>query len=355
MRLHIQHPLVRVLIIAAVTGLGAPIGRSIPVHILDLDKLTRDSDLIVVGEVAAIQEVGRTSAVIGSQDVPVRVENAQVRIDRVLKATVSIGTPSELIELRLYVPDKFVGWPSTRLHFYATYFLKSDASGIIGFTDPAYPFAPALPQTHLNGSTPIDRVVNEIANFLYVPEVALNDRMAALTYLGHSRSESATSMLRSALKSDSQQLRYISADKLLERNDISGLPVAKTALLRADAGTSDNLVENMSNAIGIGLKDPNAIEDLTELLRARSTSVRRNAALALARTQAQRAVTPLLYALNDSDREVSYYAAIGLAEIAGQLDWRPSMEEFDADPIKYLKHWSEWQRAGKTQSQPSPN
>jgi hypothetical protein len=273
------------------------------------------------------------------------VEEVTLHVDRVLKTAGAIISSSENMTIHCYAPQSFIGWPPVRLHFYGLYFLKFDGSSrTIGFTDPIYPFVPALPQTRLSGSNSNEQVVNEISSFLYVKGIPLNDQMAALAYLGHSRSQYAASALRTALSSNAQELRYIAADKLIERNDISGLPVAKAALLHWALDTPDVLVENMSNAIGIGFKDPDAIKDLTELLNARSPNVRRNTALALVHTQSQQALIPLLSALNDSDHEVSYYGAIGLAEISGQLDWRPSMGEFDADPVKYKEHWSEWER-----------
>jgi hypothetical protein len=343
----------RLIVIASIFALWSVICNSIPVHILDLDALVKDSDVIVVAELTSILDAGRTTVVIGSRETPVRIEDAELRVDRTLKTSGSGEMPPvDRVVVRMYVPEKPVGWPAARLHFYGMYFLKSAKGGKFEFTDPIYPFVPALAQTRMSGGDQTERVLNEVSSFLYASDVPLSGRMAALVYLSHSRSKYATAVLRQALKFQSRELRYIAADKLLERNDISALPIAKTALTDAASIQSDYLLENLSNAIGVGVSDPRAVNDLAQLLAVRSDEVRRNAALALARTRSPGAVSPLLGALRDSDEQVRYYAAVGLAETTGQVDWRPSPEQFRATPGKYLEHWAEW---GRQDDQPKPH
>jgi HEAT repeat protein len=59
-------------------------------------------------------------------------------------------------------------------------------------------------------------------------------------------------------------------------------------------------------------------------------------------TGSNSAIDPLLSALDDLDPMVRYYSVVGLAEITGQTDWRPNIDDFTSDPNRYLKHWHEW-------------
>jgi len=335
----------RLAILVVISGMIAHLAHAIPVHVLDLDKLTNDSTLIVVGELVSTREISTgTPLETNGSTVRVRTQDGALLISRILKDTGLGVKTSATITFRFYEPEIFIGWPTPRVRTFAIFFLKTDASGVLRFTDPVYPFSPALKPAPPAGNSPIDRVVNETSSFIYAPGVPINDKTSALNYLARSRSSASTAVLKASLNYDNQELRYVAAGKLLERNDISGLPLAKAVLLRALGANSDILVNNLSSAISIGVKDPKAIPDLGDLLSSPSPEARRAAALALRRTGAQEAVSPLLSALSDPDREVRYYSVIGLAEITGQLAWRPSMDDFARDQARFLNHWRQWGR-----------
>jgi HEAT repeat protein len=87
------------------------------------------------------------------------------------------------------------------------------------------------------------------------------------------------------------------------------------------------------------------VPTLATLLKQGDVRVRRAAALALVNTASPSALAPLAQALDDRDHEVRYLAVIGLAEITGQNDWRPSADTFREREADYLSHWEQWRKA----------
>ncbi len=65
-------------------------------------------------------------------------------------------------------------------------------------------------------------------------------------------------------------------------------------------------------------------------------------AAALRNTHDSAAIKPLAGALYDSDHEVLYYSVVGLGEITGQNEWTPSVDNFNQNEQRLLKHWREW-------------
>jgi hypothetical protein len=62
--------------------------------------------------------------------------------------------------------------------------------------------------------------------------------------------------------------------------------------------------------------------------------------MALRNTKAKEASKGLALALKDTDLKVRYYGVIGLAEITGEKNWRPSEEMFKKNENLYLQHWA---------------
>jgi HEAT repeat protein len=83
---------------------------------------------------------------------------------------------------------------------------------------------------------------------------------------------------------------------------------------------------------------------LVRLLKSPSAEIRSAAAEGLWRTRSQEAVVPLLSMLVDPDAKVRYFSVVGLAEITGQLEWRPNPDDFAASGKNYVQHWIEWGR-----------
>jgi len=325
----------------AITLLYAFNAEATIVQTLDLDQLTSDAALIAVGQITSVQEVGKTIAQVGNRTVPARAMVAELHVDQVLKGTNESSLPS--LRFHFAVPDEFVGWRSIAPLSYRVFFL-AESSGELKLANPYYPSVVAVPGTESRQGTVIERLVDQLGAVLESTKSPVEERREAVFTLDSSKSPAAIRALSRAAEVKDVTLRLSVAAALLEHNDISTLQFAEDALLKPDPTLPPHLhlLHNLSYAILEGVKDERAVPSLAKLLHAANVETRRAAASALMHTGSNSSLDPLLSALNDSDPEVRYFSVVGLAEITGQADWRPNMEDFASDPKKYLDHWREF-------------
>ena len=327
-----------ILALAAIAAFSASVTQGVPAPGLDLDKLTQDSEVIVKGQVISLQEGATVEVTDDGPRFGARKMTAIVKSEQVLKGEIDLSQ----ISIEFLLPEAFRGWKSVGLHEYEVFFLRKGGQHEFEFTSHYYPAVLAIHDIFATGPTAIDRVVAAINGVIGSEDSTAEQKLAAVYLLSRSRSTVSTAALSSSLNSNSLDLRLSAAGALLERNDTRGLPAATEALLDESIRMPDAVKENLLYAISQGLKDPKAIPNLKKLLDSGDSKVRRAAASALMHTRSPDAIAPLMSALSDSDFETQYYGVVGLAEISGQMDWRPTLEDFRSDPQKYLKHWREW-------------
>jgi hypothetical protein len=301
---------------------------------LDLDKLTADATLITVGQVTLLREVEKATVQLGNRTVPARAMVAELHVDHVLKG---INEASSLT-IHFVIPDEFVGWRPVTLPSYRVFFLAGTSSEL-RLSNPYYPSLAAIPGADIQEGTTIERVIGQLGAVLESAKSPVEERREAVFALNSSKSPAAVGVLRRVAEVKDVTLRLSVAAALLEHNDISTLQFAEQTLLKPDPTLSPDLLHNLSYAIFVGVKDERAVPGLTRLLHASSLETRRAAASALMHVGSTSCIDPLLSAIGDPDFEVRYYSVVGLAEITGQMDWRPNMEDFRSDQDKYLKHW----------------
>jgi HEAT repeat protein len=188
-----------------------------------------------------------------------------------------------------------------------------------------------------------DNVLCELAEAIRSPSITADQKQQLLFDLQQVRSPLLLSALTSALKSDDKTLQLNAAIALLQRNDLSGMPIAADLLIHGAPSIPAYLMHNLSSAIGRDVKDPRAVPSLTEILReSKDVYARRAAASALRNTGSPTAILALKDALNDNDSQVRYYAVIGLAEITGSPDWRPLLEDFNSRESYYVQHLKDY-------------
>lgn len=304
---------------------------------LDLDNLTNDATLIVVGRITSVQEAGKTTAQTGNRSVSAVAMVAELRVDQILKGTQTISP----LRFHFTLPDEFIGWRSVTPLSYRIFFLAGNP-GELRVANLYYPSVVAVPGTESRGETTIECIIDQLGAVLESSNTPMEQRREAVFTLNSTRSPAAIRALRRAAEVKDVNLRLSVAAALLEHNDISMLKFAEDALLKPNPTLSPDLVHNLSYAIFEGVKDDRAIPSLTKLLHAGNVEARRAAASALIHTAFTSSIDPLLSALNDPDRDVRYYSAIGLAEITGQSDWRPNMDEFISDEQHFVNHWRDW-------------
>jgi len=321
-----------------------PSAVSIPVPGLDLDRLSVDASLIAVGEVTAVQEMGKTTVTIGEKNVPARAMVAELRVDQVLKRPTETSSPS--LRFHFALTDDFSGLRSVTRLSYRIFFLR-ESSGELTLANPYYPSLVAIPGTESPEGSAIERVIDQLRAVLESSEASVEQKREAIFALTRTKSPAAVGALKRIRDVKDVTLRLSVAAALLEHDDISTLQFAEDSLLRPDSKLPPqlHLLHNLSYAISEGLKDERAVPSLTRLLHASTAETRRAAASALMHIGSNSSIDPLLSALGDPDFEVRYYSVTGLAEITGQTDWRPNMEDFRSDQSKYLNHWRDWSQS----------
>jgi len=303
---------------------------------LDLDSLVQDSSLIVTGRIVSLRDEGRTTISNGELLVEAQAYTATLRVDHILKGTASSGDTV----FSYYLPTVNIGWSNVLPSQYAVFFFRNDA-GKLEFTSAYHPYLPTVPGTVSEVASPIRKVVSALENSLSSPIVTLDQKAMTIFYLTRSKSSAATEALRAAVCNADRELSLDAVAGLLERNDTSALEAAKKALLEPTPEISARVVHNLTYSISEGVTDTDAIPVLNQLSYSNRIEVRRAVASALVHIKSPTSKDLQIRLLSDADFETRYYAAVGLAESAGQKEWHPSMEQFRAEESRYVSHWRE--------------
>jgi len=311
-----------------------------PIPLLDLPALTRNADLIVLGQIASIRENGRVAITLEGKATESESMVAELTARSVLKGKVDGPT----IFFTFAVPTVESGYKTIAPRQFGLFFLRADGEGPSTILNPYYPFLVAAPDSPKLKGNDLDRVVNTIAHLLAHPSAEL--RREAIYILDTVPTDDATEALRKALRDIDTVVKLQALAALLRRGDISILNIAEDVLLHPKADVEEYLRRNVSVSLE-GIRDPRATLTLMHLLEAPDIQTRRSSAGALRNMHTTAAIRPLLIALEDSDRGVRYQGAVGLAELTGQYQWVPSVELFQKDEQHYIAHWKEWGRTQK--------
>jgi HEAT repeats len=316
--------------------LGFARAHAIPVPILDLAALTRDSDLIVVGQIANVWEEKRTSILTEGKAIPARQMLAQLQVERVLKGQLR----QQDFSFRFVIAD-FSAYKVISSSRFGLFFLRKASQQNCTVTNPFYPFVVAAMDAPIHQGGIFDNVIAEVANVLTQSNASVEDRIEAINALKEVKDDAAAAALRQVAEQPDVELRLRAVAALLWRNDFSVMKIAEDALFNPPPNIDKQVMMNLAVAIE-GIKDSRAIPNLTRLLDAREILIRRSAASALRHTGSPDAIGALAKALDDNDRDVRYYAVMGLAEITGQNEWGPSTDLFRLEEQRYLSFWKDW-------------
>lgn len=311
----------------------------------DLPALCHRADLIVVGQATGVREDGATTLVDSGATYPARLMVVDLDVERALKGTASARIVTFTFAVPT-VPVVSVGGVGVAGGQFGIFFLRRGPGGY-EVVDPYYPFVIAAPGAPETSGTLVDQVIAEVAYVLDSPGAPAGLKRQAVSVLASSRTPVATGALRAAARNQPLNIRLAAIGVLLARNDISFLAEAQRILLSNDPRIDESSRDNVAFAIRDGVKDPRAIPFLVPLLPSRDVYVRRGAASALRNTHDAAAVKPLAEALYDTDREVRYYAVVGLGETTGQNEWTPSIDYFQQNEQRFLNHWREWAKSRK--------
>jgi HEAT repeat protein len=168
------------------------------------------------------------------------------------------------------------------------------------------------------------------------------EKVLALSALEGGSFPTALELIRASAQDANTVVRIGALVDLLEAGDGDALRQACPLLLSSGTSVPDYLLHNLAYAISVGKFHSRNVDTLAALLKAPETETRRAAAQALWHVSDPMTSKSLLGAITDSDQDVRYYAVRGLAELANQPEWAPSIPEFESHEDRYIQHWREW-------------
>jgi hypothetical protein len=308
-----------------------------PIPWVKLPDLASESDVVVLGGIVSAVQVGVTSIQLEGEEAPSRVMVGDLHVQEIWK-----GTPDTSdITVRYDLPDDPIGYATPPVGTSAFFFLKQ-AGQEYRFTSPYRPAIDGMPGAMPEGGTLPERLAVRMSAMAESMETSSYQKLQAVYALGEIPSAASTEALQAVSKLSDPLPQLNAVAELLLRGDTSGLGTAVDALLNPAVRRSSVATAGLLIGITQGVKDPQAVPTLVTLLERGDEQARRAAASALMHTASPSATDALVRALDDPDGQVRYYAVVGLADITGKADWRPSPLGFREREAIYLGYWKGW-------------
>lgn len=303
---------------------------------LNLTALTRDAEVVVVGKVMSVTEIGRTQIEVGEAKVGARMMRGDMHVNRVIK-----GQAPARLSVVFPITDLYIGYRGVAVDQFGMFFLRSK-QGEFCFASPYYPSVIAARIGRPSSGNDLERVTTELSYVINSPSSTVRERALTLLVLGTLRVDRATLTLRNGAQRLGHPLNIYAAALLIDRNDISHLKLVAdylrtSSMLKIEDGAFSISV-NPARALE-SLSDSQAIPVLEQLSQAADSITRQYAVRALGNTRSKAAIPALARALEDSDQEVRWVTVIGLSKITGE-DWT-TMEGFKAREQTILTRWRE--------------
>lgn len=305
-------------------------GNAAIIPILDISDLATSADLIAIGPITSVEEVGATSIETLNGSVPARAMRATMTLDQLVKGRETAST----IEILFALPDRQIGYANVSSGSYSIVFVRKRDTGVYGFVSPYYPTLRAVPGTSGAGDNPYERVLSILIAGLQastLPEA----RSLIIMQLARIDNPIVIDALTSVLSDTDPTVRLMATASLLSSGQVSALPLAEVAL-GSDTNVDSGLLHNLRIGISEGMRSEDAIPGLERLLQNADPETRRAAANALSKTESLLIVKPLMSALDNSDSDVRLAAVQGLAKILDQRKLLPTIDGFRADEQRYI-------------------
>ena len=318
---------------------------------LSIQRLVGQSDLIVIGRITKVSKVADSQVNIHGQILPADMMEAIVEAQQTLKGE----SHDSMLAVRFAVPISpagSVGYGTLVSQQDRLLFLRNASSG--GGYEPTDPYYPSLPVAKTrdalsNSKSDVNRptfkeveakVVSIECQTISSVNETPNVRLEAIWSLKRVADPCLPIALHNAFESSDRILRLTAAAALLKLNDIQ---VLGAALREADQLPLDSYLRlNLASAIRDGVHSEGAVPDIVTMLQTNDPLMHRAAASALHNIGTVSCLPGLVLALSDEDKGTRYYAVIGLADIEGKPDQKPSMEDFDRNSSSYVNYWQAW-------------
>jgi len=325
---------------------------------LSTKALANSADLIIVGKVERVQQIGSGDVTYNGVNYPRQDYAADISVDEMIK-----GEP---------LPHRFIlnfSTPSTDAwgnvaqgglepNTYRVIFLNKAGSNY-KFVSPYSPSLPASakpcgPDWQVQTGEDAYRKVLQRLLDLLCSDSTSEEKQSALFVLNWTEDSAAAPFLKAALNlpnvKSNPTLRMSIVSDLLHWKDLSVLPLAEEDLFDRSAKSPFYPKSNLVLAIS-SLEPHTSIPLLARVLKSPEPEERVAAARFLEYTNSQTALDILLSALDDPDREVQFAAMQSLGNLTNQHWWRPSTLDPDSHWNVCIEHWREFEAQRKTGTQ----
>ena len=325
------------LVLMAVLLLVPTTARAIPIPALDLKQLTSSADVIAVGQVTSVSDVGPATIKLGDRTFSARQMVVGLQVVRLLK-----GTASSNLTFRFTVPDTLLGYGSVGPTQFGMFFLRQPSSQVFEVANPYYPFLVASPDAPATKGEALDQVIAELVFVAASPVADVNDRVRVISILEKIDTPVVKKTLIRVATEQTGAASVHAVAALLRQNETSVMGLAERNLIGPQQHTDPNIRRTLAFAIRDGVMNAEAVPALTRLLKADDVETRRSAAAALRHVGTEDVIEPLGLGLQDADHEVRYQAVLGLAAVTGQPEWAPSVDLFASNERRFVTYWKDW-------------
>ncbi|MEP0842596.1 MAG: HEAT repeat domain-containing protein [Phycisphaerae bacterium] len=303
-----------------------------------LDLAIHSSDYILIGHVSADEMV----EVVAAQDES-RNPHHRARISVILPIK---GKPPKELVIEY---DEYQGGRINHLYPGLDFlvFLNRNAEGWL-LAEGNDPFRLAL--SHWPGSFPAEAESGERVRMVLRESLRNGPplmKMFMLDHLAALGDKASIPLIRSVMRSPGFEFQPQALNALIRLGDAQAVVEGIAAIEQKSKQKPPD--RSWSDWIGPALsdiRDPEALPHLIRALRVDDVPLRKGAVYALREIRSRAAVPALVAALDDAEEFVRYQALMALYFIAKEDGPRgaPAIDEFQANPGRYLDYWHRWWR-----------
>jgi len=221
-------------------------------------------------------------------------------------------------------------------------FLKHQ-NGDLQLSNVAYDMLPALNLALTAGLDALGAVIAEEGEIIGSPNSGESDKIQAISALGRCKDPRAIPALNRGLTDTSDVVRLEAVSQLAVKGDVNAILIAQSILLAPPPSLTDRVIVNLQIGIRDGARTSATAPEVAKLLRVNDKATREAAANALSHVVSDSIIEPLRQALSDPDRDVRYFAVVGLAKVTGQKEHLPNGLDFRSNEDKFTNYWRQWQ------------
>jgi hypothetical protein len=323
-----------------IAALWAGAGSATPLPPLDFKQLIDSSDVICIGAVESVRDLGKVTRQNGNQTIEFERKGAIVKCQRVLKGQI---TTSELLTVEFLDSKQFLLGSAVLSAGETAMLFLAKAETNYQMASPYYgkQVAVASPVNEDQSIPVINKIEREFLNVVSKgSDAEASTALDRLFKLDSRALVAESNRVMEAVSKRPEREEAVAVTVLALRikdGDFEALlQVPKLSSNVTDRDSYLPWQDNLLTAID-QIHDEKAVPVLNKLLVSKSPAVRREASRALATLANRSSVPYLVKGLQDSDVDTSYNSLIALSRITGKPG--PGREEFERNREKYVLEW----------------